>query len=530
MAGINDILDAELALILGLQTHFDLSNQAIVALFTNVHRTINHNSVRAIRDRDPLPYGRRYPAPASQQQCQEYLDTVSYLDLVPRQRAMAAIMQRRSWRFSYRFHPVGQGLFSSGQLARQGRPDFVWVYDCGTAHMTKSPPRRTALKAEIDELVAMTPSTSRRPRLDLATISLFAEDHVGGFLDLLDKVDIGTLLIPYLTPWQRLLVVIEQRADIGSDLFNFLQAPAAFLLARGEGRIGQIVMVQGVEPGSLPDGPAVPERGPEPDELEGDDLIFDAAKPPQEDQDDCLGSDAGLFAANVHTLPPGAAITLNRLWEFVPYNDAALRHLATPGFKQFAQRHVDRLRDPASRPDSRRYSLRVLIWIYDRRFKTARAKSISADRRNRISLFLYAGPIGDVQLIDATETRIGHELFDWALGPSSLLISENRFGLMMTGDGFLYSRRETTAFIDFFTPHGRLARAGILQVMHHGASRNCRFGLGAMLHPAVSIFSSNPNESPYHPHKAVLREFAPYCPKQVDRRDGWRVDGYYCYL
>ena len=76
----------------------------------------------------------------------------------------------------------------------------------------------------------------------------------------------------------------------------------------------------------------------------------------------------------------------------------------------------------------------------------------------------------------------------------------------------------------FYSRYRRLDRAGILQVMHHGAEGNWHKGVAAALAPAVHLFSSDPaNKRLGHPHAPVLRDFRPYCPVQIDGADTFRL-------
>lgn len=89
---------------------------------------------------------------------------------------------------SFRFHPVGQGLFYSGLLngwRRHERGTFSFVYDCGS---TSS---REFLYREIDDLKLLLPLAGSRKsrRLDLLVISHLHDDHVNGLERLLSDLE-----------------------------------------------------------------------------------------------------------------------------------------------------------------------------------------------------------------------------------------------------------------------------------------------------------------------------------------------------
>jgi hypothetical protein len=78
----------------------------------------------------------------------------------------------------------------------------------------------------------------------------------------------------------------------------------------------------------------------------------------------------------------------------------------------------------------------------------------------------------------------------------------------------------------FYSHDKRIARAGIFQVMHHGAKANWHKGAADALKPAVSIFSSDPSRStPGHPDSEVLRDFWGWRPVQVDSQTDFHLPG-----
>ncbi len=122
-----------------------------------------------------------------------------------------------------RFGAVGQGLFhwgslcliSSGAITRK----FTYVFDCG------SKPKAAPLQKEIDYFFAHeTPSKE----LDLLIISHLDYDHVSGLDSLLKKTRARTVILPYLTPIERLLLFIQAPQNKRS-YWDFLISPCLFL-------------------------------------------------------------------------------------------------------------------------------------------------------------------------------------------------------------------------------------------------------------------------------------------------------------
>ena len=525
----------EVCLIKGLFHHVGLNQQQIIAYFSFPERTINHNVVsEVVRNRgagaDPDL------GPSTREACERFMAAWDGRYTEHRWAVFAAYAEgeRRAkapFRFTYRYHPVGQGLFCSGELTRPRGSSFRWVYDCGTEHGRSSVHRRDHVRREIDRLVAdQTPASGQPPHLDLVTLSHFDEDHLSGILDLLSAATIGTLLLPHVLPWDRLLIALIEGAAVGSDLLDFLLAPTRFLLERAEGRVERIILVgSGGEGPALP--PAVrPDATPPIDEEDGREIDVDGkGEPPDPEQDEGGGADPGLQDPRVCRLARGGAITVGRAWEFVPYNDARLAGQTTLAFRAAAREEAAKL--DRSRPSAEREAaLDSLIQLFDRTFKSSGSPRISPRRRNEISLFLYSGPVGRVELIEIDESILRHRLDDVRMPQPRGLLGGSRFGQMLTGDGYLRTKRQWDEFQTFFARYQRLYRSGVLQVMHHGAEANWRAGLAAQLSPRLSIFCSDPAGHNRHPRPEVLADFSSFNPKQVDAFHGLCLEGAYRFV
>ena len=90
----------------------------------------------------------------------------------------------------FKFHPVGQGLFYTGQLAG-GKYNFV--YDCGSLS------RDLYLKDSIEEYVlSLKTNGSDVSAIDFAVISHLHADHFNGLMYLMDKIYIRKIILPYI--------------------------------------------------------------------------------------------------------------------------------------------------------------------------------------------------------------------------------------------------------------------------------------------------------------------------------------------
>lgn len=468
-----------------------LTRQMILSYFTRPGRDINHRviseiasgkcraHVRAAGKRVVLAFLKQFiglPQP----------DASAFLAAGAGVRPVKDILQ-----FQASWWGVGQGLFMSGRLRRHGTNDFNWVYDCGS---NSSRHVLSTAVSRFDE------EHGQPSRIDLVALSHFDEDHINGIVSLISGRKVGILLLPYLPAWQRVLVAVEQGIQAGSGLMDFLLDPSGYLARLENTEIEEILLVPPAGPDDLvppspedPDAPrtesgALPtdiDYGPSPDDEEGS---TPHGKP-------------------VRYLKPGGRIVASTVWEFVPYNDAQMLPKVDPKFQRratFAARIMRTL------PHSRERALSFLKAHYQRTFgKTANSKNI-------ISLFLYSGPVGFRHTLLASGPTV----------PVRWNPARSNFSLLSTGDGYLDTPARLSALQRFYQHDNRIERAGIFQVMHHGAKANWHKGVANALQPAVSIFSSEPSRStPGHPDSEVLRDFWAWRPVQVDSQTDFHLLG-----
>ena len=487
---MNNGLDAdEVSIIKAMLTlRPELTNQEVLSYFTRPGRDINHARIGEIKGGmtwtwvPPAPVAAvlaymsaraGMPYPAAAQFLQGGAPTLVTGPPI-------AVLQLTCW-------PVGQGLFMSGRLHGAAGGDFSWVYDCGSS----------SAAAVLGRAVAGFRKENGRRLINLVTLSHFDEDHINGIVDLISGTRVGVLLLPYLPLWQRLLVAISEGIAAADPLFAFFEDPAAYLAERGD--IEEIVFVPSAGPDDLADGGG---EEPDPDRpIEGAKIEEDG--PPDGGADDPALSDSG--SVRVRVLKRGGRIVIPSLWELVPYNDAAMQPRVTSRFELWARRLSSILIRDRTRRDQ---ALRILKKIYDRTFGR------TSKPRNLISLFLYSGPVGTrVTLREAVASH-----------PVQWNAARDNFAQLSTGDGYLDTAARLNALRRFYSRDRRLQRAGVLQVMHHGAEGNWHEGVAAALTPAVSLFSSDPAiKRPGHPHARVLRDFWPYLPVQIDRDNTFRL-------
>lgn len=483
-----------------LRTRPKLSYQAILSYFTWPGRDVNHRVIGEIANG---VRGRAAPPAA----LAEPLAHMASVEKIMRSRARSragsstspavAATSSAGFNFLLNWWPVGQGLFSSGAITRASGTPLTWVYDCGT---TSSDSILVKALHQFDLQQRKIGASSIR----LAVLSHFDKDHISGFVRLINRHPIQTILLPYIPLWRRLLIAIDQGVAANDTRLEFYIDPVAYLSGIEGSKIGEFVFVSPAGPDdTAPVSPDEPEI--DPDRLTEDDLKIEAKESQGGDADP--GDPIGETNPRVRFLRKKGRIYVPRKWEFVPYNDGELAPKATSAFLTDATSTMNSLR---TTPKSRSKDLKKLKLLYRQHFGK------SSINQNLISLFLYSGPI-------AAQKAVCYFSSSHAFVSGS---PTQRFSQMHTGDGTLDSGRRYNEFARFFTPEGRLAKSGIFQVMHHGAKNNAHVGLAKKLRPEISLFSSDPSHKKYaHPDAEVLRDFWPFKPAQIDRKDGFHFVG-----
>jgi hypothetical protein len=123
----------------------------------------------------------------------------------------------------FTFHPVGQGLFYSGQIKDDNEKKFNFVYDCGRGNYTKAP------KALEEVITSYKTDFNITDSLDLLTISHFHNDHINGIEFLLSNYnDVKRVVIPYLSHLERLFLASSQYKSFNSS-FSLIIDPVKYL-------------------------------------------------------------------------------------------------------------------------------------------------------------------------------------------------------------------------------------------------------------------------------------------------------------
>lgn len=405
----------------------------------------------------------------------------------------------------YNFHPVGQGVFSSGMLAPEDGSNkrFWWVFDCGT-HLKKHHSRRDE---EIDNLAAMVGCTSagKRPRLDLVFISHFDKDHVNGLLKLLERFEVDRLVLPFIPLHERLLIAFPTKSAQPPHPWQlFITAPSRYIQGTEGIQVDRLTVV----PPSGSDGPRNDTDGdPQPWEDDPVEIVPPPSELPEEiNAFDNLGG-AGI---RIEWLAQGASLKVGNAWEFVTYNNPSTTMLATLPFRQHAKQLADQMIIATCEASRSKIKDDIVKWYGDHHGTEPRDK-------NLISLFVYGGP-----LLKPGRVRLGkfnHHFFNSFFPhytpylPYTPLSYSNfqeiSHAILYTGDGFLKSPEQLSDMLNYFGSD-RIEQPKIVQVMHHGSRSSWHHGVADTLAPTFSIFCAYEHGLYYHPHDEVWDDFDGY--------------------
>lgn len=405
----------------------------------------------------------------------------------------------------YNFHPVGQGVFSSGMLAPEDGSNnrFWWVFDCGT-HMKTHYARRDE---EIENLAAMVggASAGRRPRIDLVFISHFDKDHVNGLLKLLELFDVGRLVLPFIPLYERLLIAFPNKSAQSPRPWQlFITAPARYIQSTKGIKVDRLTII----PPSGSEGLSVETEGsPRP---WGDDPV-EIVPPPSELPEEINAFDnLGGAGIRIEWLAQGASLKVGNVWEFVPYNDAVTIVRATLRFRQHAKRLADLMINATREESRKKLKARIVKW-YGHHHGT------KSKDKNLISLFVYGGPLVKPQRVDIGKYSYSfykkmsaHSAPSYPFWPTYYPhIQPITHTILYTGDGFLETRKQLLDMLTYFGD-GRTKRPKVVQIMHHGSKSNWHPGVADALAPTFSIFCAYEHGLYYHPHTDVWSDFASY--------------------
>jgi len=374
------------------------------------------------------------------------------------------------------FHSVGQGLFYSLTV-----DNYHMVYDCGSR---KQQPLTTEINNYKNGISGV---------IDLLVISHFHEDHVSGLETLLNNTRVKKLLIPYLTPLERLYHSIQHN-NVTTWYHNFLADPIGTLTEFTD--IEKIYVVGRPPPDdedNIDFEPEYPDLPPDIDRDDMETLIEDNRAL------EYILADTGYDFSNKRTKYIkyyGSWVVQNK-WELKIFHPPTsfqdrfhfLRHLKKNRIDPRSQTQVlNAIRDPLTRGN------------------ISNGYPTNSNKRNDTSLLLYHGPKNQKSL-KYQWSPIRYPFVFWPYNRSNF--SNDYFGHLLTGDINLNTRdKNNKKYIDvicqYFANKSDDVIIGLLP--HHGSSRNWNSKMLSQFPNCYNWVASAKSTNTHHPGRKVLLE------------------------
>ena len=391
--------------------------------------------------------------------------------------------------FRYSFHPIGQGLFSTGQLDDSNSPRrFDWIFDCGTSSSMQY------LQQQIAEFSKFLAGN----RISLACLSHFDKDHVNGARELLSFHRVDTLVLPYFPLVERMAIAIWE-PEVSEDYLRFLIDPAGYMYAIAGDNLGNVILIAGGN--SPPEQGEEPERPNVPDDDNWDFRPPDTKLPEPLAPEDLYGlSDPGS-SRPVRVYGHEKPFTVGGIWEFMFYNEHR------PDKKIDALRvDVANILRKFRKPDGLTFYGEQLVdhlkQLYDREFGK------SGYARNRISLVAYSGPIfrADLenQCISGVVESQGLRSLPWPHAYHLLYSAKPycKISIGYFGDFPLTTPLRLGSVRKHFG-YRRWSWLEVVQIPHHGSHHSWYKGASSEFEHQASVISSA-RLSRDHPSDEVL--------------------------
>lgn len=436
------------------------------------------------------------------------------------------------FQFTYRFHPAGQGIFASGTVADvESSVPFHWVFDCGsvsTAHVMRVAQSYRNIVIE--------------DSLDLLCISHFDHDHVSGLAALLSGLHVGTVVLPYYSKLET-LILGSRYTRPAPEYLQFLGNPIAYILERAAS-VRTIIIV-----GSPPDdGPPFPNLPARPPNIEGPrnsespkrlwtfnpEKLSASAEPPILDTATLhAAAECGTLLCNESSsfMGYGCPITSSARWEFLFFHKP-LEHAGVPFIHRRVASQLAAIRRKTPKAD-----LTTILSDPESRKKIRAAYStglvdlgLQNESINSTSLSLYAGP--ELERFQGSDLSppwphpfIGRHLY-YHGGIHHFL---DFCSVLYTGDADLQppaNRQELKSFLTL----PRWQRIALLQVPHHGSRNNWQIGSAREFSHHYSVFCADEFHQKFkHPHREVLLDLTNQNPVLANKTNGcsWHGRAYF---
>jgi hypothetical protein len=138
----------------------------------------------------------------------------------------------------FRFNPIGQGAFYTGKIDTYLNKcnEFNFVFDCGTL----------SDRSNLITAISNFKRNLNNNLLNVLFISHLDDDHVNGINELLNGITCNDVYMPYLSPFERLIVSVRHKSKDTNNLnnfINFIKSPHDYIL--NDNNVGKLTYIKG---------------------------------------------------------------------------------------------------------------------------------------------------------------------------------------------------------------------------------------------------------------------------------------------
>jgi len=385
-----------------------------------------------------------------------------------------------------RQHPVGQGFFHTAAIT-VGDASFNYVYDCGSEN-------RKALMRAVDKYLAF---LRRIPggQIDILFVSHLDKDHVSGVDCLATNAALDTVVLPYLSVAERILLLTAATGtgSVDGNYLHMIGDPVGWFSARGVRTI--IFFQEGGENqhSDLPGGGPFPTDEPaKAGAIRVDkDVLAPFRQPSQPGQ-------ADVFVAPGDIALPVTVYGQEMNWAFLPFvhPERERQEFFLEEFKKLV--HEAFPIEDGKVPQNMYGFLVSMMKRPEIVEKLAEAYlDIRADR-NLTSLALYSGPLQQVKQRYRFVNSRGYPNGTWG---SHFDYSDGEIGWLGTGDANLLRQRRRQLYLQRYG--AVMNRVVTIALPHHGSRHNFHSDI---LPPHARFYTVGVgnNNSYKHPHNEVV--------------------------
>lgn len=359
------------------------------------------------------------------------------------------------------FHSVGQGLFYSGIISKYASncyDQFSFVYDCGSLNAKKR-------AQEID----LFKSNLKDKKINLLVISHFDLDHINGLDRLLSKTTVDTVIIPYYSLAERIMLATEE--GVGKAETEFYQDTYKYLSERN---VKNIVISDServfAEFKNRNDFESERSQGATIGELQFEYLIS-------------LGN---IGKTKIYNLANKGVQSIRFCWEFIFQDSAIDRELL-----DFIEKEISSIvkNDPLDVVLKDRKRKKQIRDVYD---------AVSNGHKNRTSILMYHNAMNPASNITPLEYQFDCYHCRKDCFCNHRHINRHKSGTLLTGDSELKSN-ETLGKIENY-----VEKIQFFQVPHHGSRKNWEMHHWGKYDFRTNIISVGIVNKYAHPNREVI--------------------------